>query len=142
MTPSTLREAEEIAHLLNTRNHLMQRVSGAYVLRNAKKYVGLTSPDGVVMACAQCKQVQWYQSEVCHVSVHPDYEGRGLGKQVVQEAERVALLQGSILLQATIRTDNERSLGLFAAMGFQRVSEVFNPASGNRLVVLQKPLYR
>lgn len=137
-------EAAGVAYLLNTRNQLHGEVSAAYVLRSSKNYVRLievgVNNSGSVVACAQCKQVQWYQSEVCHVSVHPEYEGKGYAKMLVLEAERMAKMQGSLLMQATIRVDNDRSLGLFKHLGYQTTIVVTNPRSGNDLVVLQKSL--
>jgi N-acetylglutamate synthase-like GNAT family acetyltransferase len=73
-----LRQATEIAQLLNSRNQLEIPYTGQKVLEHASDYV-FDLDDQVVVACVEIKRVQWYQWEICHLSVAETHEGHGRG---------------------------------------------------------------
>ena len=53
--------------------------------------------------------------------VHKDYQNRGIGRALLQEAVNLAdnwLML--IRLELTVFTDNERAIHLYESMGFQR----------------------
>ncbi len=71
----TQEQAKQIAILLNERNKLVNEYSPDDVLEKKQNYVYLDEKSTII-ACAESKKVQWYQWEICHVSVDKTYEGR------------------------------------------------------------------
>lgn len=133
----TEEQAKQIATLLNERNKLVKEYSPDDVLAKEQNYVYLDEKS-IIIACAESKKVQWYQWEICHVSVDKTYEGRGLGSKILKLAEKKAIEGGAKILQCTIRSDNESSLRLFLAKGYTKTTSFFYPNSGNWVHVLQK----
>jgi ribosomal protein S18 acetylase RimI-like enzyme len=76
------------------------------VLAHAEDYV-CEIQDDVVIACVEVKKVQWYQWEICHLSVSEAHERQGLGKQLLRQAEDKAKSSGARIVQCTIRVGNE-----------------------------------
>src|SRR5664279_890872 len=54
------------------------------------------------------------------IYLHPDYQGKGLGPYLIQQAISVAPSLGIETLTATIFASNEASIQLFDKMGFER----------------------
>jgi N-acetylglutamate synthase-like GNAT family acetyltransferase len=135
----TADEARQIAELINRRNELMRRYRPADVQESAANYE-FESRDGAVVACVERKRVQWYQWEICHLSVAEDCERKGLASMVYARAEAAARLAGVSLLQCTIREGNGASESFFSRQGFHRVGTFLNTRSGNTVGVWQKVL--
>lgn len=133
----TKEQAKQIATLLNERNKLVNEYSPDDVLAKEQNYVYLDEKSTII-ACAESKKVQWYQWEICHVSVDKTYEGKGLGSKILKLAEKKAIEGGAKILQCTIRSNNESSLRLFLAKGYTKTTSFFYPNSGNWVHVLQK----
>ncbi|MFW3616376.1 GNAT family N-acetyltransferase [Billgrantia antri] len=51
--------------------------------------------------------------------VHPDARGSGLGRQLLEALERVAILHNAEALGLEVRADNRIALGLYRRMGFR-----------------------
>jgi N-acetylglutamate synthase-like GNAT family acetyltransferase len=135
----TKEEAQQIAELLNARNELQTAYTAAKVLQRAHDYV-FEEADGAVAACVQVKKVQWYQSEICHLSVGVKYEGQGRGKRLIQLAEEKALKEGARIVQCTIRIGNVRSEAAFRRSGYRVASNFYNPGTERYVNVWQKVL--
>lgn len=133
----TKEQAKQIATLLNERNKLVNEYSPDDVLAKEQNYVYLDEKSTII-ACAESKKVQWYQWEICHVSVDKTYEGKELGSKILKLAEKKAIEGGAKILQCTIRSNNESSLRLFLAKGYTKTTSFFYPNSGNWVHVLQK----
>lgn len=133
----TEEQAKQIATLLNERNKLIKEYSPDDILAKEQNYVYLDEKSTII-ACAESKKVQWYQWEICHVSVDKTYEGRGLGSKILKLAEKKAIEGGAKILQCTIRSNNESSLRLFLSKGYTKTTSFFYPNSGNWVHVLQK----
>ena len=131
-------QAKQIAELLNENNQLIINYQASDILRNSTEYV-FVEDSGVIVSCAQLKKVQWYQWEICHVSVRN--EGHGLGKQIISIAEELAIRNGAKIIQCTIRAQNMRSVKLFTLNGYVKTSNFFYPNSGNQVNVYQKSLF-
>lgn len=136
--PLTNQHADQIADLLNTHNQLVVQYDRAKVLQHADNFVVRLDDGGNVVGVIEVKDVQWYQAELCHLTVDNGHRGRGHGKALLQEAERRAVAQRKRILQCTIRAGNKESRGLFESAGFRFVSEFFYPRSGNDVGVFQK----
>ena len=117
-------EAAQIADLLNQRNQLAQDIVVAGVLAEQNGYV-YEVRQGTVVACVEHRNVQWYQWEILHLSVAPDWERRGLCSIVYQRAEQAARSRNICLLQCTIRDGNKQSEGFFTKQGFSKTCACF-----------------
>jgi N-acetylglutamate synthase-like GNAT family acetyltransferase len=135
----TLKEAQGVAELLNSRNQLGIAYTAARVLQHADEYI-FDAWDGVVVACVQLKNVQWYQCEICHLSVHEKHEGKGLGKKLIRRAEEKAHGHGARIVQCTIRVGNERSEAAFRRSGYREACCFYNAATDNYVAIWQKAL--
>lgn len=135
----TTKEAQEIANLINTRNQLTKKIMFEDVLQNHQSYVFLKN-DLNIIACAESKKLQWYQNEICHVSIHEDFEGKGFGNEILKMAEEVAIKDKSRIIQCTIRKGNENSIRLFTRKGYAEVNKFFNSKSENWVNIYQKIL--
>lgn len=135
----TKEQAKQIAILLNERNKLVKEYSMDDILAKEKNYVYLEEGSNII-ACAECRKVQWYQWEICHVSVDKASERKGMGSKILKMAEIKAIEDGAKILQCTIRSNNEPSLRLFLAKGYTNTTSFFNPKSENWVHVLQKSI--
>lgn len=135
----TNEEAGEVAILLNRRNRLTQQYTQQMVLKSANEYV-IKSIGGHVIAAVQLKAVQWYQVELCHLTVDETHEGKGHARELVALAEARALELRARVIQCTIRDGNTDSERLFRSAGYTRVSNFYNESSRNQVAIWQKPL--
>ena len=129
--------ATQIAELLNHRNQLVHEYTAEKILQDAENYV-CEYEDAKVVACIEVKKIQWYQWEICHLSVDDNYEGRQYGRQLIAKAEEKAVKGGARVLQCTIRTDNKRSEYVFNVCGYKQVGFFYYPDTGNDVGVWQK----
>lgn len=79
----------------------------------------------------------WYESYHYHVhftrlAVHPAYQGRGFGGELLQQAMLQVLAQGTKVLTVNTLTQNSRSRALYERFGFRYTNQ--------RMPVLWKPL--
>ena len=132
-------EANQIANLLNLRNQLTKKYTEEDVFQNSEDYLFKVLGNEVV-ACVEVRKVQWYQAEIRHLTVASAHEGKGIGKELVGCAIASAGRLGVRVVQCTIRQDNDRSGGVFAAAGFAKVNSFFNIRSGNNVDVYQRVL--
>lgn len=132
--------ARQIAELINARNQLTVNYTAKKILDAADNYLYRLEGSSRVVGVVEVKPVQWYQSEIDHLSVHPEAEGRGIGFSLVEEAELKAIQQGARIAQCTIRADNERSQAVFQRRGFAPAVSFCNRDSGNHVTVYQKAL--
>lgn len=132
--------ADQIAALLNERNELTVQYTRQRVLEHAHNYLCRYSEAGEVIACVEVKKVQWYQTEILHLTVAASHECQGHAKSLLCEAERAARAKGACLLQCTIRSDNTKSRKLFEGFGFSHIGTFFNQGSGKNVGVFQKIL--
>jgi len=133
-------QADQIAALLNERNELTIEYTRQRVLKHADNYLCRYSAAGEVIACVEVKKVQWYQTEILHLTVAASYERQGHAKALLCEAERVARANNARLLQCTIRADNSKSRKLFEGFWFSYISTFLNQTSESNIGVFQKIL--
>jgi len=133
------RHAEQVAALLNERNHLTVKYTAEKVRDEAEAYL-LEIDNDVVVGCVEVRYVQWYQWEIRHLSVRSSHEGKGLGKRLIQQAEERALGGGARIVQCTIRVGNIASEESFRRSGYREACCFFNARSGGYIAVWQKVL--
>ena len=132
------KHAAQISDLINKRNQLPVKYDANKVLKSENDYKYHLDKNDNVIAAVEIKKVQWYQWELCHLTVCERHEGKGYGKKLIKHAEQKAKKRGSRLIQCTIREDNDRSKSLFLKNGYKHVSTFFNAETGNDVGVWQK----
>lgn len=132
-------EAVQIATMLNNRNQLTKQYTADMILKDQDKYIYETDKD-IVIGCVEIKKVQWYQAEICHLTVHENYEGHGQGRSLINKAIESSKKRGVRILQCTIRDGNIGSENLFTSSGFSKTSSFYNLNSGNNVSVYQKSI--
>jgi len=130
--------AKQIADLLNSENQLVIPYTEQKVMSNKDNYLFEINGSDEVLSCIECKKVQWYQYEVCHLTVNPNYRGNGQGQKILNKAIDYAKTNRGRIVQCTIRENNLASAGLFQKCGFNKISAFYYPDSGNNVNVWQK----
>jgi ribosomal protein S18 acetylase RimI-like enzyme len=129
--------ASKIAALINERNQLDVRYDAASILNHSGEYEYELDGD-VLVACVEVKHVQWYQCEICHLSVNAAYARKGHGSRMIQKAEAKARLAGARIVQCTIRVGNVESEGVFRKQGYAQTSCFYNERTNHYVGVWQK----
>lgn len=132
------KQAKQIANLLNKRNQLVKKYSAKQILDAEDDYEYLVENNDNVVAAVKIKKIQWYQWELCHLTVDEGYEGKGYGTKLINRAEKKAKKEGALIIQCTIREDNIRSKCLFLKEGFKYCSTFIYPVSKNKVEIWQK----
>jgi N-acetylglutamate synthase-like GNAT family acetyltransferase len=135
----TRAQAAEIAALLNARNELTVEYDAERALNSASDFDFEERADHVI-ACVERRRVQWYQWEICHLSVREDWEGKGIAHILYQRVAVYASDRGARVLQCTIREGNVSSERFFARQGFSKAVSFVNQESGNTVGVWVKSL--
>jgi GNAT superfamily N-acetyltransferase len=131
--------AAKIAELINERNELDRPYDADRVLAKSSEYeYELDGAD--LVACVEVRRVQWYQWEVCHLSVNSSYGRKGHGTRMIQRAEQKAKDGAARLIQCTIRVGNIESEGAFRKQGYVAVNRFYNSRTNNYVAVWQKVL--
>jgi ribosomal protein S18 acetylase RimI-like enzyme len=130
--------AKQIAELLNSENQLVIPYTEEKILSAADNYLFEMDDENKVLCCIECKKVQWYQFEVCHLTVSPSYREGGYGQKILDKAINHSRENRGRVVQCTIREDNVASIGLFSKNGFNKVSVFYYPDSGNNVGIWQK----
>ena len=133
-----IKQAGQIAQLINERNQLVRRYTADVILAAKNNYLFELSETGDVTGCVEVKKVQWYQFEIDHLCVAKALEGKGVGWTLFKRAEQRAKQLRGRVLQCTIRNNDNDSKKLFTRNGFQQVSEFFYPDTGNNVGIWQK----
>ncbi len=132
--------AAQIANLLNTQNQLTIPYTAERVLHYEDDYVVRLGENSEVMGVVETKIVQWYQCEIDHLSVHPEFKRQGVGSGLIEAAEDRAREFGARITQCTIRVGNTASESLFKKHGYGPTATFLNEQSGNEVTVYQKVL--
>ena len=109
------------------------------VEKNLHKYIWLSN-NAKVYAFVRIEKVSWYQCEIMHLWVHPDYRRAGIGMRMLDLARREAKEKGCNVLQATTVMANVPVIKLNQQFGFVKVNEFVNPRTGHILYVWQKTI--
>jgi ribosomal protein S18 acetylase RimI-like enzyme len=131
-------DAGEIASLINDRNQLARGYSVESILEHEDEYIFRKGgTENQIIACVQVKKVQWYQTEILHLSVHANHGRQGHAKYLIGQAISRSSELGARLMQCTIRENNWASRTLFESYGFVCVGKFLNRDTGNNICVYQ-----
>ena len=85
LRPAGLSDVESMAAMINrfAARNLMLPKSSAELHRAFREYAVLTGPTGEVVACAGLRIYSAELAEIVGLAVHEDWQGRGLGPQLV-----------------------------------------------------------
>ena len=84
-----------------------------------------TDADGTTLGCAGLALLPAPLAEVRKVYVAPNTRGRGLGRRLVEEVERLAVAHGRTRVRLDTRADLVAARRLYARLGYDEV-EAFN----------------
>ncbi|NRF90172.1 GNAT family N-acetyltransferase [Paenibacillus frigoriresistens] len=81
---------------------------------------------------AKYSALQWSDTQgksacIHRLAVHPEYQGRGLGKQLLQFAENLAGQQGNSSIRLDVYTGNRGALSMYSRAGYHQVGEIKFP---------------
>jgi ribosomal-protein-alanine N-acetyltransferase len=77
----------------------------------------VASLDGRIVAYEWC-EIYGQQAHLTRLAVHPDYQGRGIGTQLLYQAIVDAIEAGAELISLNTQEDNHRSRALYRRYGF------------------------
>jgi ribosomal protein S18 acetylase RimI-like enzyme len=58
---------------------------------------------------------------VSQLAVDPDYQGHGIGRELMKKAEGLALKHGYNKVALHVRKDNEKAIALYKSLGYKKV---------------------
>jgi ribosomal protein S18 acetylase RimI-like enzyme len=61
-------------------------------------------------------------ADVSGFTVHPDHQGRGIGRDVLRRISHQALTEGAARVHLEVAVDNDRALGLYTSLGFAPIA--------------------
>lgn len=124
LRPARASEADAIARLNNhfADQHLMLRRTPAMISLAIDDYLVAVDARGRIMACGALKEYSPSIAEVAAIAVHPDAQGNGLGRKVVEAVELLARKRGIPKVFALTLEPI-----FFEALGYQRVDRARFP---------------
>jgi len=78
--------------------------------------------DGVLVGyagMARLGRVAPYEYEIHTIGVDPEYQGRGIGRAMMNDLLAAAGPDATVFLE--VRTDNEAAIGLYSGLGFKKL---------------------
>ncbi len=87
-------------------------------------FVGFASFIGRVLPLAGVQEAEDDDYFISNVAVLPEYQGKGIGSQLLARAEARARQQGFEKLSLTVDVENDRARALYARTGFEVIQTV------------------
>lgn len=92
-----------------------------------------------IVGCIKVQPTNWYQADISHLVVHPDFRRNTIGRSLLEEACDRARFADCRIVQTTVAGNNRASGQLFHSLGFKR-GEQFLGLSERTLFVWSKVL--
>jgi ribosomal protein S18 acetylase RimI-like enzyme len=89
--------------------------------------VVLDTKQSSIYAAVQWRDVRGEPACIHRLAVRPEYQGKGLGKQLLQFAEGLARKQGNTSIRLDVYTGNPGAVNMYSRAGYQQVGEVLFP---------------
>jgi len=97
------------------------RRSFRYLLTKANAVTLVEERDGVVCGYAMLLfNIGTSLARLYSLAIHPDYQGKGIGNALLNEAEKVAMERNCITLRLEIRKDNIPSISFFEKHDYRK----------------------
>ena len=90
----------------------------AFACSNANSEILIARHQGRLAAAVMTGH-DGHRGTVYYVCVHPDFQGRGFGKQVMAAAESWLKAQGVWKLNLLVRAENAKVRGFYEGLGFE-----------------------
>ena len=124
--PETLRKVAEMVATSNPDAIL----TGTYYIAREENEDGKT-----IVGCIGLRRRGWHSTELHHLFVIPEERGKGIGKFLVESAEKRVK---SPLCCCTIVAENETSISLHLGLGYRVAEEFTNTPTGRRVCFFTK----
>jgi len=115
-------------------NNPDQDISRKLAIQPELFFVGEIS--GKIMASAMAGY-DGHRGSVFYLAVLPEYQGRGFGKQLMQQIEVTLKAMGCPKLNIVVRSSNEKVLGFYKSLGYSTDDVV---STGKRLIPDARPV--
>jgi ribosomal protein S18 acetylase RimI-like enzyme len=60
---------------------------------------------------------------ILSIATHPEYQGQGVGRQLMENAEMYARQKGFNVMRLTVHTDNHQAISFYEKLGWQKKSK-------------------
>lgn len=93
-------------------------------LKNRGAFLVLELQDGVhsrIIAMGALRRMTEGREEIKRMRVHPDYQGQGLGKLMLQNLEEIAKVFGYQSLQLDTTILQKAAIGLYSKFGYKEI---------------------
>lgn len=133
---TTLRKRQPVkrADLTNLINRFGDLHSEVLISSEAARFYCTTLREGRLVGCIKLQPVNWYQADLSHLVVHPEYRRQNIARILIAKACRRARLADCRIVQSTIRHNNTAASDLFCSSGFMPTVS-FTGLSGQTLAV-------
>jgi len=74
------------------------------------------------------------------LAVHPDYQGKGMGKRLLQFAENKALHDGSTSIRLDVYSANPTAVAIYEKAGYLNKGEITFPLRKQPYICMEKQL--
>lgn len=108
-TPDTEKQTRGLSLLIQQPTHGVVQVA-----RHQGEVIGMVSAQ-LVISTAQGAPSAWVEDMV----VDPQYQGQGIGKQLLASLEQWASSKGATRMQLLVDTENAPALGYYAHLGWE-----------------------
>jgi ribosomal protein S18 acetylase RimI-like enzyme len=125
---------QQIVELVNQHSPIVRKITLEDVVSANYDFI---ERRGIILACAKVTKLSWYQAEITHLVVHPEYRRRGHGRAMLRRACQHVVRENARIAQCTIRKDNRPSMSLFETEGFRLVNSITG-LSGTEVGIWQK----
>lgn len=134
--------AQQISELVFQYNGLPEKPAADDIASRTYFWLGVQSFGGCeeLWGCVGVRKMSWFAYELKHLTVKPEFRGRGYAQLLVNQALSYVAGREKGLVYATIKVDNQPSQQLFGKLGFEREVEFENFQTKQRLNVWRKTL--
>jgi ribosomal protein S18 acetylase RimI-like enzyme len=95
----------------------------ALMTAESNKRIWVYEQDGTIVAWLWLDRDEPGILHITHIQVREDCWGKGIGRNLMQEAKKIALHDGRIAITLNVTKTNVRATKLYAALGYATVTE-------------------
>ncbi len=93
---------------------------------------------------ANVNWIDWSGKPACihRLAVHPQFQGKGLGKKLLQFAEEHAFMQGHSSIRLDVYSGNPAAVGMYRRAGYKEIGIIHFPFRKLPYFCFEKPLLK